>query len=88
MLFWFIVTKQCIFNKQMKLLSDDRHLYLHNSKSDVDGLTHTKQLLNLLCILTEKLYLKSVSFCNDNYLEYRVADLYFVPYFHFRFTAK
>ena len=38
-----------------KILSDDRRLYLHNSKwnsrSDVDGLTHTKQLLNLLCIV-------------------------------------
>ena len=36
-----------------KMLSDDRCLYLHdskwNSRSDVDGLTHTKQLLNLLC---------------------------------------
>ena len=38
-----------------KILSADRRLYLHNSKwnsrSDVDGLTHTKQLLNLLCIV-------------------------------------
>ena len=38
-----------------KILSDDRRLYLHdskwNSRSDVDGLTHTKQLLNLLCIV-------------------------------------
>ena len=38
-----------------KLLSDVRRLYLHDSKwnlrSDVDGLTHTKQLLNLLCIV-------------------------------------
>ena len=38
-----------------KILSDDRSLYLHasqwNSRSDVDGLTHTKQLLNLLCIV-------------------------------------
>ena len=38
-----------------KILSDDRRLYLHDSKwnsgSDVDGLTHTKQLLNLLCIV-------------------------------------
>ena len=38
-----------------KLLSNDRHLYLHDSKwnlrSDVDGPTHTKQLLNLLCIV-------------------------------------
>ena len=38
-----------------KILSDDRRLYFHNSKwnsrSDVDGLTHTKQLLNLLCIV-------------------------------------
>ena len=37
-----------------KTLSDDRRLYIHdskwNSRSDVDGLTHTKQLLNLLCI--------------------------------------
>ena len=36
-------------------MSDDRRLYLHDSKrnprSDVDGLTHTKQLLNLLCIV-------------------------------------
>ena len=36
-----------------KILSDDGRLYLHdsklNSRSDVDGLTHTKQLLNLLC---------------------------------------
>ena len=36
-------------------LSDDRRLYLHDSKfnqrSDVDGLIHTKQLLNLLCIV-------------------------------------
>ena len=33
----------------------DRRLYLHDSKrnlrSDVDGLIHTKQLLNLLCIV-------------------------------------
>ena len=38
-----------------KILSDDRRLYLNdskwNSRSDVDGLTHTKQLLNLLCIV-------------------------------------
>ena len=38
-----------------KFLSDDRRLYLHdskwNSKSDVDGLTHTEQLLNILCIV-------------------------------------
>ena len=38
-----------------KILSDDRRLYLHdskwNSRYDVDGLTHTKQLLNLLCIV-------------------------------------
>ena len=38
-----------------KILSDDRRLYLHdskwNSRSDVDGLAHTKQLLNLLCIV-------------------------------------
>ena len=36
-------------------MSDVRRLYLHdskrNSRSDVDGLTHTKQLLNLLCIV-------------------------------------
>ena len=40
---------------EWKILSDDRRLYLHdnkwNSKFDVDGLTHTKQLLNLLCIV-------------------------------------
>ena len=38
-----------------KFLSDVRHLYLHDSKwnlrFDVDRLTHTKQLLNLLCIV-------------------------------------
>ena len=38
-----------------KILSDDRRLYPYdskwNSRSDVDGLTHTKQLLNLLCIV-------------------------------------
>ena len=38
-----------------KILSDDGRLYLHDSKiisrSYVDGLTHTKQLLNLLCIV-------------------------------------
>ena len=38
-----------------KILSDDWRLYLHdskwNSRSDVAGLTHTKQLLNLLCII-------------------------------------
>ena len=38
-----------------KFLSDVRRLYLHDSKwnlgSDVDGLTHTKPLLNLLCIV-------------------------------------
>ena len=38
-----------------KILSDDRRLYLHgskcNSRSGVDGLTNTKQLLNLLCIV-------------------------------------
>ena len=36
-------------------MSDDRRLYLHDSKlnlrSDVDGFIHTKQLLNLLCIV-------------------------------------
>ena len=36
-------------------MSDDRRLYLHdskcNSRSDVEGLTNTKQLLNLLCIV-------------------------------------
>ena len=40
---------------EWKILSDDRRLYLHdskwNSRSDVDGLTHTNQLLNLLCIV-------------------------------------
>ena len=38
-----------------KFLFDDRRLYLHdikwNSRSDVDGLDHTKRLLNLLCIV-------------------------------------
>ena len=38
-----------------KFLSDDRCFYLHDSKwnlrSDVDGFNHTKQLLNLLCIV-------------------------------------
>ena len=38
-----------------KILSDDRRLYFHdskrNSRSDVDGLNHTKQLLNLSCIV-------------------------------------
>ena len=38
-----------------KFLSDDRRLYLHeskwNSRSDENGLTHTKQMLNLLCIV-------------------------------------
>ena len=38
-----------------KFLSDVRRLYFHDSKqnlrSDVDGLSHTKQLLNLLCIV-------------------------------------
>ena len=38
-----------------KFLSDVQRLYLHDSKcnlrSDVDGLTHTKQLLNILCIV-------------------------------------
>ena len=36
-------------------LSDDRRFYLHarklNVRSDVDGPTHTKQLLNLFCIV-------------------------------------
>ena len=40
---------------QWKFLSDDRRLYLHdsklNSRSDVDRFTHTKQLLNLVCIV-------------------------------------
>ena len=40
---------------ERKILSDDRRLYLHdskiNSRSDVDGLNHTKQLLNLLYIV-------------------------------------
>ena len=63
-----------------KILSDDRRLYLHNSKwnsrSDVDGLTHTKQLLNLLCIVYIKVnlfhfsYLQILVFnpCHDEYL--------------------
>ena len=42
--------------KLQKFLSDDRRFYLQDSKlnvrSDVDGLAHTKQLLNLFCILT------------------------------------
>ena len=41
-----------------KFLSDVRRFYLHdskwNSRSDVDGLTHTKQLLNLVCIVYKK----------------------------------
>ena len=49
-----------------KILSDGRRLYLHdskwNSRSDVDGLTHTKQLLNLLCIVYIQGYLKLESF--------------------------
>ena len=44
-----------LFFFKWKILSDDRHLYLRdskwNSRTDVDGLTHTKQLLNLLCIV-------------------------------------
>ena len=44
-----------LYSFKWKFLSDDRRLYLHdsklNSRSDVDGLTHTKQLLNLLCIV-------------------------------------
>ena len=40
---------------EWKFLSDVRRLYLYGSKrnlrSDVDGLAHTKQLLNLLCIV-------------------------------------
>ena len=43
------------FFLKWKFLSDDRRLYPYdskwNSKSDVEGLTHTKQLLNLLCIV-------------------------------------
>ena len=39
-----------------KILSDDRRLYLYdskrNSRSDVERLTYTKQLLNLLCIVS------------------------------------
>ena len=46
-----------------KILSDDQRFYIHNSKwnsrSDVDGLTHTKQLLNLVCIV----YICNVSSC-------------------------
>ena len=37
-----------------KFLSDGRRFYLHDSQRSsrsVDGLTHTKQLLNLLCIV-------------------------------------
>ena len=38
---------------------DDRRIYLHakrgNLRSDVDGLTHTKQLLNLVCIIYNKI---------------------------------
>ena len=44
-----------VFFFKWKILSDDRRLFLHDSKwnltSDVDGLTHTKQFLNLLCIV-------------------------------------
>ena len=44
-----------------KFLSDDRLLYLYdsklNSRSDVGGLTHTKQLLNLLCTIYNKFML-------------------------------
>ena len=47
---------------QWKFLWDVRRLYLHDSKwnwrSDVDGLTHTKQLLNLLCIVYIVWFLK------------------------------
>ena len=53
-----------------KFLSDDRRLYLHasklNSRSDVDRLTHTKQLLKLLCIVYYNLWL----------LKYPEYDLY------------
>ena len=41
-----------------KILSDDRRLYLHdsirNSRSDVVGLTNTKELLNVLCIVYKR----------------------------------
>ena len=55
-----------------KILSDDRRLYLHdrkrNSKSHVNGLTHTKQLLNLLCIVY-------ISFYSQAFLDKMVVDL-------------
>ena len=51
-----------------KMLSDDRRLYLHdskwNSRSDVDGITHTKQLLNLLCIVYIYMWFQS-KFCSS-----------------------
>ena len=43
-----------VFFFKWKLLSDERHLYLHDSKwnlrYDVAGLIHTQQLFNLFCI--------------------------------------
>ena len=43
-----------LYLSKRKILTDDRRLYLHdskwNSRSNVDGLTHTKQLLNLFII--------------------------------------
>ena len=55
-----------LFFFKWKILSDDRRLYLHdsksNSRSDVDRLTHTKQLLNLLCIV----YVIESSVYSDN----------------------
>ena len=32
-------------------MSDNRVLYLHDLRSDVDGSIYTKQFLNLLCIV-------------------------------------
>ena len=60
-----------------KFLSDDQRLYLHdsklNSKSDVDGLTHTKQLLNLLCIV----YICQLFFMRNTFMKFQNPNYIF-----------
>ena len=72
-----------------KILSDDRRLYLHNSKwnsrSDVDGLTHTKQLLNLLCIVYIPLMLQLAWFLYILSLDMQTG---LVPEFTFPWCAN
>ena len=95
-IFYLISSLGGKFHPKKKNLSDDRRLYLHDKKrnlrSDVDGLTHTKQLilfcivyiLSLQCFLwnsdkrTHEHY--SDNECTDQHVNDRVFWSYFGPH--------